>query len=89
MKTPLYNVTINSKESAKLFLSILHENGESYHPEDDAFDIDFGKRVSNSDRQQLNALMAQVNKFIDPCEFLLKQRHANGAQSIRGVSSQR
>lgn len=83
MKTTL-PIAINSIEEAKSFLTELYNNGESFHPEDDAHSIDWsdGEMVTNGDCEQLNKIMediynlpgndgSHVKLSFDPCEFLL------------------
>lgn len=69
--------SITTIDQAKAFLQSLHDNGEAYHPEDDANSIEW----MNSDEtnptaeecEQLNKLMADIYAIggFDPCEYLL------------------
>lgn len=78
MKTNLER-QINTVEDAEAFLSELHENGESFHPEDSAFDISWSlpaDQVPSADEcRKLNELMAAVfdleDGVFDACEYLL------------------
>lgn len=83
MKTTL-PAQITTVEEAKAFLSALHANSESYHPEDDAHTVQWttGESISQADATQLNKLMEDiynlpgndgrhVNLAFDPCEYLL------------------
>jgi hypothetical protein len=77
--------SINTIEEAKKFLTELHENGESFHPEDDANDIVWylnqAQIPSKDECDQLNKLMNDIyslpgnddvrNMAFDPCQFLL------------------
>lgn len=76
MKTQLPN-EIKTIEDAKAFLTDLHTNNETFHPEDDATDIDWQTCiVSDVEAIQLNKLMADIYNLaegFDPCEFLLMQ----------------
>lgn len=78
MKTKL-PAKIASLTEAEMFLEQLYINNESFHPEDDAFEIVWrGKTPSKKELKQLNNLMADIynlpetesGKF-DPCGFLL------------------
>ena len=74
MKTVLPN-EIKTVEQAKAFLTDLHNNGEAYHPEDDAHEIVWNteERPTTNDMNMLNFLMDEIYKLpdFDPCEFLL------------------
>lgn len=74
MKTDL-NRTIASVDDAKQFLIDLFNNGESYHPEDSAFDIIWDDiEPSKAQLEELDNLMAAVYVYaspdFDPCELL-------------------
>ena len=74
MKTNLDQPITNADE-AKAYLTELFNNGESYHPEDDANDIiwtDF--EPTEEELNRLNENMELVYKVadFDPCGFLLK-----------------
>ena len=83
MKTKL-PISIKTKIEAEKFLKELHDNGEVFHPEDDAHDISWnGVNVSKKEADQLNKLMKDIynipemsnypnNKEWDACGFLLK-----------------
>lgn len=84
MKTKLPDA-INTIDEAKQFLTDLHNNGEAFHPEDNAHDIIWnGMNVSNvptpAECDQLNKLMNDIynlpgndgdhaNPEFDPCGF--------------------
>jgi hypothetical protein len=81
MKTQLPN-EIKTIEDAKAFLTDLHTNNETFHPEDDATDIEWQTCVvSEIEAIQLNKLMGDIyalpgnsnsqNMAFCPCEFLL------------------
>jgi len=83
MKTKLPEA-IKTIEEAENFLSALHENGESFHPEDDAHDIIWNSipeehKPTKAECDQLNKLMTDiyeidgndVNTGFDPCGYLL------------------
>ena len=69
--------TIKFIPAAKEFLSELHKNGETYHPEDDAHDIVWGMPIdtqpTRKECDQLNNLMDEINilEGFDACEYLL------------------
>lgn len=46
MKTNL-PAAITTIDEAKAFLTELHANGESYHPEDDAHDVELLEHITN------------------------------------------
>lgn len=81
MKTKL-PTKITSVKQAKTFLTDLFNNGESYHPEDDANDIikPNGKPLCTwKDAKQLNKLrddMYQLKNF-DPCAIFCDLLHVN------------
>jgi len=68
---------ITTSEHASQFLTDLFNNGESYHPEDSAFDIEdmYGERLfSDEEAGMINEAMEQVYDVadFDPCELLLE-----------------
>lgn len=87
MKTPLPK-EIKTVEQAKEFLKSLHENGEDYHPEDDAFEVVWNMPEQDTpneqERDQLNKLMEDIYNLpgndgghdnsiaFDPCSYLLE-----------------
>jgi hypothetical protein len=75
MKTNL-NRVIESEQDALEYLWELYDNGEAYHPEDDASDIVYRStdiQPNEDEIEQLNSLMECVYMYIyDPCEILLK-----------------
>lgn len=74
MKTILPE-SIDNAADAERFLKELHNNGEAYHPEDDARDIMWPcPEPTAQERDHLNRLMQQMWKLqgFDPCEVLLK-----------------
>jgi len=80
MKTNL-NRTITTQEDAEYFLSELFENGESFHPEDDARNIikfATGERIfTDEEADKLNDLMSSIYEIqdsdedFDACGYLL------------------
>lgn len=76
MKTKLPE-KIETEEQAKAFLQDLINNGEIYHPEDDAFDIIWNipdmENPTFAECIQLNNLMDQIYALdlFDPCEFII------------------
>jgi hypothetical protein len=79
--------TISSIEEAEKFLTDLHNNGETYHPEDDAHMIDWETvEVSDQEKDALNNAMIDIYNLpgndgrhdssiiFDPCGFLLSLR---------------
>lgn len=79
-KPPLAITTV---DEAKAFLTDLHNNGEAFHPEDNAHDITFCvEPICREQRDHLNDLMEQIYALpgndgrhvapmiFDPCEFL-------------------
>lgn len=85
MKTNL-PATITSVEEAKAFLTELQANGEAYHPEDNAHDIEWRNMPEDQKPDYiqfrlLNKLMNDIYVLngndhtcpvFDPCEFLLE-----------------
>lgn len=79
MKTKLPQ-SINTIDEAKNFLTNLSNNGESYHPEDDATDL-AGDIFTKEEGEKLNSLMNDIynlegnnsasDMVFDPCEFIL------------------
>jgi hypothetical protein len=73
---------IDTVEEAKEFLTDLYNNGEAYHPEDDAHDIIWvGTEVSMFEKDRLNELMQNIYDLpcnsdrypdlgFDPCEHI-------------------
>ena len=82
MKTKL-PTSIQSVKEATDFLTELHHNNESYHPEDDAFDVIWSTcEVSDSEKHHLNRLMDDIYSLpeiwtpenqggFDPCAILM------------------
>jgi hypothetical protein len=74
MKTNLNRTITNEKEAIE-FLIELHNNGESFHPEDNAHDIAWSLVVEPKYYEccSLNHLMGLIyaNTDIDPCDILL------------------
>ena len=80
MKTNL-NRTISTQEEAEDFLNELFENGESFHPEDDAkniIKIATGVRIfTDEEADKLNELMSSIYEIkdadedFDACGYLL------------------
>lgn len=86
MKTKLPE-RISTIDEAKVFLTELYNNGESFHPEDDANDIawEIGDEIpTHKEAEKLNELMEDIYNLpgndgrhcgamvFDPCEFILK-----------------
>lgn len=74
MKTKLPQ-SIYRIDEAILLLTALHNNGEAFHPEDDANDLS-GDPFTKEEGNKLNALMQDIYNLtganqIDPCEWLL------------------
>lgn len=81
MKTSLPK-EITTIDEAKVFLTDLHKNGESFHPEDDATDL-HGDPFTKEEGEQLNKLMDDIYNLkgndgkhdnsiaFCPCGFLL------------------
>jgi hypothetical protein len=75
---------IDTVKEAKEFLTELHENNETFHPEDDAHDINWTTtEVSMEEKDRLNELMQNIydlpcnkDKYpdleFDPCDFLME-----------------
>jgi hypothetical protein len=55
--TTSLTLRISTVEEAKSLLLALFNNGEAFHPEDDATDIDI---FTHSEGEQLNKLMADI-----------------------------
>lgn len=75
MRTKLFR-SIDNEQEARQFLKELFDNGESYHPEDDARDIIFPEvNPTYDERNKLNSLMAQsynlLSDTFDPAGYLL------------------
>lgn len=74
---------IDTVEEAKEFLTELHNNNETFHPEDDAHDINWTTtEVSMEEKDRLNELMQNIYNLpcnkgkypdieFDPCDFLM------------------
>ncbi len=80
MKTIL-TTSIYTQDQAVKFITDLYNNGESYHPEDNANDL-VGDPFTKEEGDQLNKLMQDIynlegnkgmypNLTFDPCELLL------------------
>lgn len=85
MKTQLPE-KIKTRQEAENFLTELYENGELFHPEDDARDIDWNMEVppTKEEKTQLNKLMDDIydlpemadypsNKEWDACGFCIDE----------------
>lgn len=82
MKT-MIPASITTLEDAKKFLTDLHNNNETYHPEDDALYVHFisipvSERPTIDECNKLNALMNSISCLqetktgsFDPCQFLI------------------
>jgi hypothetical protein len=65
--------SISSKEEAEQYLTMLWENGYSYHPDDPEEDILWSNSntPSPAEIKQMSKLMEQVFQYLeDPCEIL-------------------
>lgn len=74
--------SIGTVKEAKKFLKSLYDNGEAYHPEDNAFDLEWekGEKPTTEECYKLNDLMSSIyalagnedhqNMLFDPCEYL-------------------
>jgi len=65
--------SINNKEEAEQYLTLLWENGYSYHPDDPEEDILWSNSnpPTTVDIMQMAKLMKQVFEYLDdPCEIL-------------------
>lgn len=65
--------SITTIDEARKLLTDLYNNGESFHPEDDANDI-VGDLFTKEEGDKLNDLMGQIYDLpgdFDPCEFYL------------------
>lgn len=75
MKTTLPQAIENAEQGLE-FLTELHKNGESYHPEDDANDVVWSIKDAPTSLEccQLNGLMQDIYdlNLFDPCDALLK-----------------
>jgi hypothetical protein len=74
MKTRIPSKFISRKQAEK-FLQRLHENGESFHPEEDAHDIINYKGeplFTDAEARKMNLAISRIYEFkgFDPCEFL-------------------
>lgn len=89
MKTPL-PTHITTIGEAKDFLGKLFNNGESYHPEDDARDC--LEHVTDEEATHINRLMDEIyalpgnsdmqNMAFDPCEFYFTLIHNERAEIV-------
>jgi hypothetical protein len=78
MKTTL-PPNIITVEQAKNFLKALFDNGEAFHPEDNANDIEFNpppgvEPPTAAERALLNKLMEEIYNLgdFDPCDYLME-----------------
>jgi len=77
MRTVLPTV-IESVEAAKVFMTLLHNNGEAFDPEEDAYDIDWSfldvdEQPSELELVKLNMLMDEMLRMpgFEVQEFLM------------------
>ncbi len=73
MKTKL-PPDIMTVQEAKNFLSELHKNDESFHPEDSAHNIIWSTvKPTKKEKDQLDRLMSDIYALggFDPCEYIL------------------
>lgn len=70
MKTSLPD-SIATVETAKEFLKNLKENGELFHPDDNAHDIIWScEPPTYEECERLNKLMGEIYSFVDVCELI-------------------
>lgn len=74
MKTILPQ-SIHTVDDAQQFLKSLFDNDESYHPEDDAFDIIWKceQPPNHDEKLKMNQLMNEIYELkdsFDPCDYL-------------------
>lgn len=95
MKTDL-NAKITNSAEAKAYIIALFNNDESYHPEDDAFDIvwaiEESEEPTEGELNQLNANMELVYKVaaFDPCELLnvlLEVKNNDQNYNVEGINT--
>lgn len=90
--TTLLPESIKTIEEAKIFLTTLYFNGESFHPEDDANDCLEGI-ATKEEGDKLNSLMEDIynlegndgrhtDLMFDPCEWLI-DLHQDPKESTR------
>lgn len=73
MRTTLPD-TIKTESEAGAFLTDLHNNGEAFHPDDNAHDIIWHTcNPTKHERDKLNDLMGQIAKIpnFDPCSVFV------------------
>jgi len=65
MKTNLPE-QLTTAEEAKVFLTELYKNGESYHPDDDAqiIALEAGRTFTSTEAKKLNDLMEQCFELL-------------------------
>lgn len=77
MKTNL-DRTIESEQDAKDFLEELFANGEGFHTDDSAFDINWqelGKNPTHGEKKKIDKLMDLVHEYLpDPAGYVLDNR---------------
>ena len=79
--------TIDSPETAKAFLRDLHNNGESYHPDDSADSVEWsGDDPDANECIKLDSLMDACRDFLDPCEELLALAHKDKTYQLKDKS---
>jgi hypothetical protein len=72
MKTNL-NRSITNVAEASAYIKELHDNNESYHPEDDAREVVWQTCTPTADEcELLNKLMDDVYLYIDPCDVYME-----------------
>jgi hypothetical protein len=63
---------VNSPETAKAFLTALHDHGLLYHPEESAFDSLTSHNIGKAFLGQIDRNMKACFQYLaDPCEFAL------------------
>jgi hypothetical protein len=89
MKTNLER-SICTVQDAEAFLRELHVNGELYHPEDSAHDVEWsGQEPTDGEKDRLNVLMQEVfnlEQSFDPCTFCVEELKVLGVEgSVESV----
>lgn len=76
--------SIPTVSAAKHFLSMLYYNGEAWHPEDDVRNAIIAGNPTPEQCDQLNKLMGECFKLMDPCEYLLKLHKVKDREDYKG-----
>lgn len=87
MKTDIPN-EIQTIEQAKAYLKSLYDNGEDYHPEDDAFGICWSmeEHPTEEEMKRMNKVMEDIYDLgnFDPCGYLLDLDNVPNIQKSQG-----